>query len=103
MFQATEDHWKETNAKMSTLVSRYIAFLSVYKLCLMNFFLLFLPRDHGITFVVSVKSKDHAFLVPCETSRSISIHFIHISSINGQLIDHYLLAMCVTDAAKKVN
>jgi hypothetical protein len=23
MFQATEDHWKETNAKMSTLVSRY--------------------------------------------------------------------------------
>ena len=38
MFQATEDHWKETNAKMSTLVSRYSVSLLCIQLCLMNGF-----------------------------------------------------------------
>ena len=103
MFQATEDHWKETNAKMSTLVSRYSVSPSVYKMMSHEHFYFFLAsRGRLVSHVVFVKSKRHAFLVPYETSHSISIHIIHINSISDHLTDHYLLVMCVTAVVRKV-
>lgn len=104
MFQATEDHWKETNAKMSTLVSRYSVFPSVYTLSHELFWSFFFAScDQSLSHVVSVKSKRLAFLVPCETSHSISIRTIRINSMRDQVTDNYLPVMCAIDVVRKVN
>jgi hypothetical protein len=70
----------------------------------MNFLFSFAFRGQfRITFVVSVKSKRHAFLAPCETNHSISIHTTPISSTKNHLTDRYLPVMSATVVGRKVN